>query len=35
MIAKQTRTTGWIVMMISIADWIAITKEYKSANGKK
>jgi SET domain-containing protein len=27
--------TRWIVMMIAMADWIAKTKEYKSANGKK
>jgi hypothetical protein len=25
----------WIVMMIAMADWIAKTKEYKSAYGKK
>jgi hypothetical protein len=27
--------TGWIVMMIAMADWIANTKKYKSAFGKK
>ena len=27
--------TRWIVMMIAMADWIAKTKEYKSAFGKK
>jgi hypothetical protein len=27
--------TRWIVMMIAMADWIAKTKEYKSAYGKK
>jgi hypothetical protein len=26
-IVKQTRMTSWIVMMIAMADWIAITKE--------
>jgi hypothetical protein len=34
-IAKQTRKTRWIVMMIAMAGWIAKTKEYKSVNGKK
>jgi hypothetical protein len=34
-IAKQTRMTRWIVMMIAMMDWIAKTKEYKSAFGKK
>jgi hypothetical protein len=27
--------TRWIVMMIAMADWIAKTKQYKSAYGKK
>ncbi len=27
--------TRWIAMMIAMADWIAKTKEYKSAHGKK
>ncbi len=34
-IAKQTRKTRWIVMIISMADWIAKSKEYTSAHGKK
>jgi hypothetical protein len=34
MLAKQTRMTRWIVMMIAMVDWIAKLKEYKSAHGK-
>jgi hypothetical protein len=34
-IAKQTRKTRWIVMMIAMAEWIAKTKECKSAYRKK
>jgi hypothetical protein len=30
-IAKQTRMTRWIVMMITMADWIAKTNKYTSA----